>query len=222
MSTPPVPTPPAAGNPPPQVDPNVPPTPAAVPPGGQDPAKPPEGGDNPPLGPEGEKALAEWKKRAKDAEQQAKDQAARLKEFEDRDKTDAQKLTERATDAEERAATATRLAVAAKVEALAATTFEDPEDAIASLDPAKFIDDAGAINTDAIKTELAALLERKPHWAKAVGPRTPKPDPGQGARPGGTPGGIEEQIKEAHSKGDWRTVMRLQNSKLATPASPTK
>lgn len=46
------------------------------------------------------------------------------------------------------------------------------------------------------------------------GPRTPAPDPSQGAR-GGTPPDIDAQIREAQAKGDWRTVISLQNSKLA-------
>ena len=47
------------------------------------------------------------------------------------------------------------------------------------------------------------------------GPRTPAPDPSQGARGGaGTPD-LQTLIKEAQDKGDWREVIRLQNSKLA-------
>lgn len=211
MSTPPDPTPaPAApaGNPPP----TEPPAPTPAP--GTDPAAPPPAEGDVPLGPAGEKALAEWKVRAKTGEKALAEATARLKEFEDAQKTESEKLAERATAAEQRANQATRLAVAAKVEALAVGTFEDPEDAIGSLDPAAFITD-GVIDTDAIKTALAQLLERKPHWAKATGPRLPKPDPAQGPRPGATPGDIEAQIRDAQAKGDWRTALSLQNSKLA-------
>lgn len=209
MSTPtPDPTPapsagPPAGNPPP-----------ATPPPATDPATPPPADGDVPLGPAGEKALTEWKTRAKSGEKALAEATARLKEFEDAQKTETEKLAERATAAEQRATEATRLAVASKVEALAVGTFEDPEDAIGSLDPAAFITD-GVIDTDAIKTALAKLLERKPHWAKATGPRVPKPDPAQGPRPGATPGDIETQIRDAQAKGDWRTALSLQNQKLA-------
>lgn len=50
--------------------------------------------------------------------------------------------------------------------------------------------------------------------AAPPGPRTPAPDPSQGAR-GGQPGpDLEARIAEAQAKGDWRTVLALQNSKL--------
>jgi hypothetical protein len=48
-----------------------------------------------------------------------------------------------------------------------------------------------------------------------AGPRTPAPDPSQGAR-GGQPGpDLDAQIREAQTKNDWRTVISLQNQKLA-------
>lgn len=218
MSTPTEPNPnPAA---PPAGDP--PPNPAGDPPQPSAPGAPSGGGsDDKPLGPAGEKALAEWKARAKAAEKERAEQATRLKEFEDRDKSEAQRLAEAAQAAEERAATATRAAVAAKVEALAAGTFADPEDAVGALDPAKYVDEQGVIDADAIRADLATLLERKPHWARDTGPRTPRPDPSQGARPSGTPGGVDEQIDAAQAKGDWRTVLRLQNSKLADAGKTT-
>ncbi|WP_327703631.1 hypothetical protein OG530_19265 [Streptomyces decoyicus] len=202
---------PEAGNP------QEPPAPPAGDP--TPPAPTGEGDPDAPLGAAGEKALGEWKKRAKDAERLSKEQATKLKEFEDAQKSEAERLAERVTTAEERATKATRLAVASKVEALAAVDFADPADAVDALNPADYVDDSGAIDSDAIKTALADLLERKPHWGKAAaGPRTPKPDRGQGGRPEGTTGDVEDQIKDAQAKGDWRTVMRLQNSKLAAPA----
>ena len=78
-----------------------------------------------------------------------------------------------------------------------------------------FLDDAGQVDDAAITEALAGLLERKPHWAAAAGSRTPRPDPSQGARPGGTVS-VDDQIREAQSKNDWKTVLSLQNSKLAT------
>ncbi|MEV4437491.1 hypothetical protein AB0K09_00490 [Streptomyces sp. NPDC049577] len=188
----------------------------AGPPGDVAPSSGAPNGDAP-LGPAGEKALEEWKRRAREAEKLAKEHEKRIAAFEDAQKTEADKLVDRAAKAEERAAKATRLAVAAKVEALAAASYQDPEDAVGALDPTAYIDDDGTVDTDAIKKALAELLERKPHWARESGPRQPKPDRGQGPRTGGTPG-VEDEIREAQARGDWRAVMRLQNSKLADAA----
>lgn len=61
------------------------------------------------LGDKGEKALDAWKQRARAAEadaKKAKALEAKLAEFEDRDKTEAQKLADRATAAEKEAASA--------------------------------------------------------------------------------------------------------------------
>ncbi|MFF5186459.1 hypothetical protein ACFY30_22230 [Streptomyces sp. NPDC000345] len=203
------------GTPPPAAPPAppAPPTPAAPP----APAPPPAGGtDDPPLGPEGEKALAEWKKRAKDAEALSRTQASELQTFRDRDKTEAEKQADALKAATERADKATQLAVSSKVEALAAGRFADPLDAVEALRSGSFLTEAGAVDADAITAALDDLLTRKPHWAAtAPGPSTPRPDPSQGPRPGGTAGGIDDQIAAAKAKGDWRTVLSLENSKLA-------
>lgn len=81
-------------------------------------------------------------------------------------------------------------AVTARVQALAAD-FADPSDAVAAVDPAKYLDAGGQIDEAAIKADLDALLERKPHWRRSPGagsataPRVPSPHPAQGAG-GGT------------------------------------
>ncbi|MDX3747459.1 hypothetical protein [Streptomyces sp. AK08-02] len=216
MSTPPAPATDPAGNPPaPGPAPAAPPAPAvpATPPAPA-PGAPPAGDGDPALGPEGEKALTEWKKRAKEAEQREKEQAARLKEFEDRDKTDAEKQAEALKAATERADQATRLAVSSQVEALAAGRFQDPQDAVTALQSGTFVTADGTVDRAAITAALDNLLTQKPHWAPS-GPLTPRPDPSQGPRPGGTAGGVEDQIAAAKAKGDWRTVLSLENAKLA-------
>jgi hypothetical protein len=174
---------------------------------------PATGGGDPALGPAGEKALAEWKKRAKDAEALAKDQATRLKEFEDAQKTEAEKLADQAKAAEERAAQATRLAVGAKIEALATGKFADPSDAVEALAAGKFVTDAGDIDAAGITAALDELLTRKPHWKAAGGPRTPAPDPSQGARPGEPPS-LDQRIAEAEQKGDIRLAIALKSQQL--------
>ncbi|MFJ5785330.1 hypothetical protein [Streptomyces hydrogenans] len=108
--------------------------------------------------------------------------AAKAKELEDAQKTEAERLAEQLTAERERATSATRAAVAAKVEALAAKTFADPTDAVGALNPTDYVDGSGAIDTDRITADLADLLQRKPHWAKTPeGPRRPAPDLTQGS-----------------------------------------
>lgn len=108
--------------------------------------------------------------------------AAKAKELEDAQKTESERLTEQLTAQQEKADKAIRTAVASKVEALAAHEFADPEDAAGALELADYVDDDGVIDTDAIKRDLADLLKRKPHWARAEsGPRSPRPDRTQGS-----------------------------------------
>jgi membrane protein involved in colicin uptake len=134
--------------------------------------------------------------------------AAKAKQLEDAQKSEQERLTEQLTAAEERAAKAVRTAVASKVEALAAKEFEDPEDAAGALDLADYVDEDGAIDTDAIKADLAALLKRKPHWGKPVdnGPRRPAPDrtqgsSGNGNRSSSDPGDIFAGLMQQALKG---------------------
>lgn len=210
MSTPPNPNPPAD----PAPTPGSGPTPVADPP--KDPATEPApatGADDPPLGPAGEKALAEWKKRAKEAEKTATDQAARLKTFEDAQKTETERLADQVKDAETRAEQATRLAVASKVEALATGKFADPSDAVEALAAGKFVTDAGQVDAAGITAALDELLARKPHWKAAAGPRIPAPDPSQGARPGEPPS-LDQRIAEAQQKGNTRLAISLKSQQL--------
>ncbi|MFE1358850.1 hypothetical protein [Streptomyces harbinensis] len=184
----------------------------------------PEGADQ--LGDAGKRALDRMKAERDEARRLAREHAARVKEFEDRDKSELERATERATSAEERAAKALASAVAARVEALAGrkvgerAAFADPEDAIGALDLTRYADEQGVIDTDAIETDLADLLGRKPHWAAQAAapsaPKAPKPDPGQGARPGGDPGSLDEQIRAAEQAGDWALSRRLKTQKFGT------
>jgi hypothetical protein len=208
---------PGAGNPPPAG--TEPAAPAA--PAGTDPATPPEGDEGAPLGPAGEKALAAWKQRAKEAEDQAKAQAAKLKEYEDAEKTEAERQADALKAATERAEKATRLAVSSQVEALAAGRFQDPQDAVEALQNGSFLTEDGNVDRTAITAALDDLLGRKPHWATGEpGPRTPRPDPAQGARPG-TPPNLEQQIADAEQAGNIKRAMALKTQQLreVKPAS---
>lgn len=208
MSTPSEPVAPPAGNPqdPSPADPPAPPA--------ADPAAPPAGDDGPALGPAGEKALVAWKQRAKEAEDLAKQQAAKLRAYEDAEKTDAERQADALKAAQERAEQATQLAVSSKVEALAAGRFQDPLDAVEALKDGSYLTDEGAVDGDAIKADLDGLLVRKPHWAAVEpGPRTPRPDPAQGARPG-TPPNLSQRIAEAEQAGNTRLAMALKTQQL--------
>ena len=131
------------------------------------------------LGDAGKKALNAERDARKAAEKERAALAARLKAFEDAQKTEAEKLAERADVAEKREQAATARAVKAEVKALA-DGFADREDAVLNLgDLGKFITD-GEVDTEAISDALGKVLERKPHLAAAKAPRTPAPDPSQG------------------------------------------
>jgi hypothetical protein len=176
--------------PPPDPAPPAPPADPAAPSG--EPADADDG--NKPLGAAGEKALREWKERARKAELEAKanrDAAARLKEIEDQQKSEAERLAEAAEQATARAAAAEQRAVSAEIRAQAATSFADPSDAVVALgsDVARFLGADGVSDDAAIQEALNDLLERKPHWRRAAAPPAepaappaPRPDPSQGSR----------------------------------------
>ncbi|MFF8829326.1 hypothetical protein [Streptomyces sp. NPDC015131] len=134
--------------------------------------------------------------------------ARKAKELEEAQKTEQERLAEQLTREQERAAKAVRTAVAAKVEALAAPTFADPEDAAGALDLTAYVDADGVIDTDGIKRDLADLLNRKPHWARPSdnGPRRPAPDRTQGSSGNGNrtpsePGDIFAGLMQKALKG---------------------
>lgn len=133
--------------------------------------------------------------------------AKRAQELEDAQKTEHQRLTEQLTAAQEREKSAVRIAVAAKVEALASADFADPEDAAGALDLGTYTDEDGSIDAAAIKRDLVDLLKRKPHWAKRdEGPRSPRPDrtqgsSGNGNRTSSDPGDIFAGLMDKALKG---------------------
>jgi len=183
------------------------------------PTDPAAAGDPADPAPKDWRAEAEkWQKLSRQNEARAKENAAaakRLTEIEDAAKTEAEKLAEKLAAAEERVTAATKLAVAARVEAMATGRFADPQDAVDALGGG-FLDDAGQVDTAAIATALDALLERKPHWAAQAtpaGPRAPAPDPAQGARPGAIPT-LDAQIAEAERTGDIKASIALKSRKL--------
>ena len=104
---------------------------------------------------------------------------AELQRIKDAEKSDSERLNDQLTAAQEQVAKTRQRLARTQVQALAMTSFADPEDAVGALDLDSYIDSDGDIDEAAIRTDLDALLERKPHWAKAQpqeGPRRPAPD----------------------------------------------
>jgi hypothetical protein len=128
-----------------------------------------------------------WKALARKHEGTAKansDAARKLAEIEESQKTEAQKLADAKEAAEKRAAQAIERAVRAEVKALAGD-FADPDDAVSAVRASDYVTADGDVDTDAIQTRLAEVLEAKPHWRKPAAPTAPpkpKPDPSQGPR----------------------------------------
>lgn len=146
------------------------------------------------------KEAAAEKKAAVSARRELAELAKKVQEFEDGKKSDLEKAQAQAERSAEQAAKAVARAVQSEIKA-SAGQFADASDATEALmrDPSKYVDASGEIDTDAIEADLAALLERKPHWGKPApaaekeGPEAdpkkpkPRPDPGQGSRGGPAP-----------------------------------
>lgn len=128
--------------------------------------------DAPPadLGDPGKKALDAERAAKRAAEKRAKDLEARLKEFEDANKTEAEKAAARAEAAEKALAEMTAKALRLEV----ATEFK--------LDPDLHEFLTGS-DEESLRAQAQKLAER---FAATAGPRQPKPDPTQGAKPGGS------------------------------------
>ena len=179
-----------AGDPP-----AIPPTPPTDPP-----ADPPTPTD---LGDPGKKALGEERAARKTAEKERAALEARLKEFEDRDKTEAQKLAERAAAAEKTAADKDAEVLRLRTALKHGIADEDAETFLTGTDQAT----------------LTKQAERLVALRGPVGPRTPAPDPSQGARGTGSAASLDDQITAAIAKGDWKAQMRLNAQKLAEIAA---
>lgn len=119
-----------------------------------------------PLGESGVSALKAERKARRDAEKRSADFEARLREIEDREKTELQKANEAAdrfrAEAEQRAAELARLKVASDTGL-----------------PADLVEFLTGTDEDTLRAQAAKLA------AATAAPRTPQPDPGQGAKPDG-------------------------------------
>ncbi|MCX4816768.1 hypothetical protein OG601_47470 [Streptomyces sp. NBC_01239] len=124
---------------------------------------------------------ANLRKRLKELEPKA----AELQAIKDAEKSESERLNDQLQRANDQIAKTRQSLAKARVQALAGASsedraaFTDPEDAVGALDLSSYIGEDGDIDESAIETDLQALLERKPHWAKTQppeGPRRPAPD----------------------------------------------
>lgn len=134
-------------------------------------------------------ALIENLRTEKKAPRLSDEDKAKLAEYDkllDSQKTAEQKAQDARVAAEKRAEALVARAVKAEVKALAASGFADPEDAAAFLDLSKYAPADGDVDTEAIKSDLADLLSRKPHLGKSPANRLPAPNPAQGSSASGS------------------------------------
>jgi hypothetical protein len=169
--------------------------PAEPPADSSPPVDAPKPKDDDGLGDAGKKALAAERKRANDAEKEL----AKFRKAE-QDKADADKSeTEKRAAAEKRAEEAE----------LRVLRLEVAQDKGLTAAQAKRLVGATREELEADADDLVATFGAK----QGDGKTTPKPDPSQGARGAGPT--VDSRIAEAQAKGDWRTVISLQNEKLA-------
>ncbi len=150
------------GSEPPPEPPANPPAPAPI-------ADPPKPGEEA-LGDAGKKALAEERAAKKAAEKELADLRAKLKEIEDKDKSESEKLAEKAAAAEKTASEATLRALRLEVAAEKGLT------------PAQAKRLVGATKEE-LEADADELLASFPAQTQT---RTPAPDPSQGSK-GKTP-----------------------------------
>ncbi|MCA1218693.1 hypothetical protein [Streptomyces sp. 8L] len=207
---------------PPATDPNA---PAAPPEGEPNPAEPAGTTDEPgtdQLGDAGKRAIDAMKQQrnaARDSARPWTDLADELgltpEEIRAKLKPAEPDPAQMARDAQREAVQkANRRILRAEVKAAAAGRLRDAGDALVHLDLDKFaVGEDGDVDQDELSEALDDLLARKPYLAKDDGPRTPAPDPAQGARPDGGQS-IGQQIAEAEAKGDWNTSRRLKQAQM--------
>lgn len=142
----------------------------------------------------------EWAKtRAalKKANEEAKNNRLKLKEFEDAQLTEKERIEKERDEARESATTTAQKLALMEAAVEYSLSKEDLE----------LLEGVPAEQIDARAKRLSERL------AKTT-PTTPKPDPQQGGRSGAGMD-VDSRIAEAQKAGDWKTVISLQNQKLA-------
>lgn len=147
------------------------------------PDTPAQGSEPTPTKPE-----TDWSAEAKKWEKRAKENKAaadKLATLEEANKTETERLNERASAAEKRAADAVTRIVKAEVKALAGSRLKDPGDAVRLLDLDQFeVDEDGNVDEAIVKAALDELIESKPYLAldASTSRRRPAGDIDQGVR----------------------------------------
>lgn len=165
----------------------TPPAPAATEPTGQEPTD---------LGDAGKKAIEREREARKTAEKSARELAAKVKEFEDRDKSETQRMADELAQLREDAGKARREALVTKV-------------AMAHKLDAEDIDLLHGDTEDELVARAARIQALKAHAPAGPG------SVDQGAKPP-KDNDINVQIRAAEAKGDIATAMRLKNSLAAS------
>ena len=179
---------------------------------------------DPPLGDAGQKAIDKMKAEVKAARAEAKagkDAIAELAAMKDANLNEVERAVKDARAEGETEATkkANARVIRAEIKAAATGKLVDPADALAFVDLDAFeLDEDGEIDSAAVAAAIADLIERKPQLAAVPGAPPVPPVPG-GPRGEIDPLSVDQQIAEAQAKGDARTVIRLNNQKLAALAA---
>lgn len=166
-----------------------------------------QGGEEKPKPGDWKNQARRHEREAKAARERAEAAEARVKELEAAGQTEHEKAL---AQAREEAAAEARQEVTdkvrdkllkAEIKALAAGTFADPDDAhrLLDLEDDDIFNDDGDIQTDALKSALEDLLERKPHL-KATPPNGGKPAGDADAGKGKGAKDLESQSVEDHLK----------------------
>ncbi|MER7047736.1 hypothetical protein [Streptomyces jumonjinensis] len=202
------------------------PTPTPAPPAG---STPPEGGTGgtgpagspppatPPVPPADSGDGTDWKAMARQWEKRAKENGTAAAELE-KLKAANQTEQEKAIAAAEKNGRTAALSEAApqiaqaRLEAAAARAGVDLAPLAEFIDVTRFIGDDGTVDDKAIK----AAVEKLGKLAPARGAGRSGADLGGGGGSGDQAHSLDKEIAQAKANGDWRTVMRLENSKLAT------
>jgi hypothetical protein len=129
----------------------------------------------PELGDAGKKALQEERRKAKEAAKERDALAARLKEYEDREKTEQQRLAEAQQAAERRAAEAELRATRLEVAAAKGLTAAQAKRLVGT-------------TREELEADADEILRDFP--TAAAPPKAPKADPSQGARPTAPSGSV--------------------------------
>lgn len=147
-----------------------------------------------------------WESRAKSNA----DKAKKWDQAEEANKSEAERNATRAEQAETQAKKAVTAAINAEIKA-SAHGWADPNDAPRYLDDKqRYVGEDGEIDTQAIATDVAAVLKDRPHLARQQRGQG-SPDPGQGPRGGVS---IADQIRDAENKGDTAEALRLKTEQM--------